>query len=196
MKKVIEKTKTKFQKYSYLGNYFVFLFKMGLFFFTKSLTFMISSLYNLGIGLTRKKIYSNKDKFLSVGIFLMMASMFFVFYSIWIVVSHKIVYYNLYTGLAIATVTFYDIVFSIYGIQKSIRNHHKKNNVLMLVNLATALISLELTQSALLSFTQNGVDHSLYNGIIGMIVGISAFLIGLWICLKDKKEQNIEIVSK
>ena len=64
------------------------------------------------------------------------------------------------------------------------RNNNKQNNLLMLVNLATALISLQLTQSALLSFTQVGVDNSLYNGIIGIVMGISSLVIGIIICFK------------
>jgi len=64
---------------------------------------------------------------------------------------------------------------------------NKKNNVLLLVHLATALISLELTQSALLSFTQIGIDHSFYNGIIGILVGVGSFLIGFIIYFKKNK---------
>lgn len=54
----------------------------------------------------------------------------------------------------------------------------------MLVNLATAVISLELTQSALLSFTQVSLDNSLYNGIIGIAVGTISLIIGIIICFK------------
>jgi len=55
----------------------------------------------------------------------------------------------------------------------------------MLINLATALVSLQLTQSALLSFNNASVDNSLYNGIIGIIVGLAALTIGTIICLKS-----------
>jgi dihydroxyacetone kinase DhaKLM complex PTS-EIIA-like component DhaM len=95
--------------------------------------------------------------------------------------------YNLYIGITIATVTFYDIGYSIYAIRKNIKNNNEKNTLLMLVNLATALISLELTQSALLSFTQANVDNSLYNGIIGIVVGFCSLIIGMIIYFKKNK---------
>ncbi|MDE5630935.1 MAG: hypothetical protein K2I70_04975, partial [Bacilli bacterium] len=171
--------------YTYLTNILIFVAKIVLFFITKSLAFVISSLYNLGIGLARKKIYSNKDNYKSIGSFVIMASLCFIIYSILTIISHKFVNYNLYIGLAIATITFYDIGYSIYGIVKSIKNNNRQNNLLMLINLATALVSLQLTQSALLSFNNVGVDNSLYNGIIGIIVGIAAAIIGMIICLKS-----------
>lgn len=190
MKKIIEFSKRKYKKmkpYTYLTNILIFVAKIILFFITKSLAFVISSLYNLGIGLARKKIYSNNYNYKSIGSFVIMASLCFIIYSIWVIISHKIVNYDLYIGIAIATVTFYDIGYSIYGIIKSIKNNNEQNNLLMLVNLATALISLELTQSAILSFTQVNMDNSLYNGIIGIVVGISSLMIGIIICFKKDK---------
>lgn len=183
VKKISEKY-NKIKPYFYLGNLLIFLAKIALFCITKSFAFAISSVYNLGIGLAKRKIYFNKNNFSSVGNFLIVASFGFVAYSVWIILSHKVVYYSIYTGIAIATVTFCDIGYSIYGIHKSIKLNNKQNNLLMLVNLSTALVSLELTQSALLSFTQVGVDNSLYNGIIGIAAGIGSLIIGLVIHFK------------
>ena len=190
MGRIIDFIKKKYQQikpYTYLTNIIIFIAKIVLFFITKSLVFIISSLYNLGIGLARKKIYSNEANYKSIGSFVIMASLCFIIYSTWTIISHKIVNYSLYVGITIAAVTFYDIGYSIYGIIKSIKNNSRQNNLLMLVNLATALISLELTQSALLSFTQINVDNSLYNGIIGIVVGISSLVIGIIICFKKDK---------
>ncbi len=190
MKEFIERLKSKYKQikpHFYLMNILIFIAKVVLFLITKSLSFLISSLYNLGIGLAKKKIYSNKDNYKSIGSFVIIASLCFIIYSIWIIITHKMVSYNLYIGITIATITFYDIGYSIYEIRKSIKNKNKQNNLLMSVNLATALISLQLTQSALLSFTQVGIDNSLYNGMIGIIVGLSSLTIGMSICLKNKK---------
>lgn len=187
MKNMIDKIIIKYKKfkpYFYFSNLLVFIVKIVLFLMTKSLMFVISSLYNLGIGLARREIYFNKKNYSLVGIFLIIASLFSIVYSYLIIVFHSVVNYNLYMGITIATITFYDIGYSIYGISKSIRNNNKQNNLLMLVNLAMALISLQLTQSALLSFTQIGVDNSLYNGIIGIVMGISSLVIGIIICFK------------
>lgn len=117
----------------------------------------------------------------------MLASIAFIIYSIWIISFHKSTNYNKYIGLAIATITFVDIGYSIYGIIKNSKDNNNQNKVLMLINLATALISLELTQTALLSFTTYNMDLSLYNGIIGIIVGLIATFIGLHIIFKKNK---------
>lgn len=103
----------------------------------------------------------------------------------------RIVNYDLYKGILIATVTFFDIGYSIYGIIKESKNNDTQNKLLRLINLATALISLELTQSALLSFTMVGVDNSLYNGLIGIIVGTCSLLIGIIIIIKDVKNKYV-----
>lgn len=185
MKKTIKSIKKYYnniKSYFYLGNFIVFFSKILLSFITNSFALIISSIYNLEIGFARKKVYSNKKEFTSIGGFIIMASISFIIYSVWIIYAHKMVNYNLYTGLMIATITFYDIGYSIYGINKSIKNNNKQNKLLMLINLATALISLELTQSAILSFTQVGIDNSLYNGIIGIIVGFISLIIGIIIC--------------
>ena len=186
MKNVIRKFKVHYNNikpYFYLGNLLAFISKIVLFFLTKSLLFIISSFYNLGIGLAKKKIYFNKSNNSSIGFLLIIASISFIAYSIWTILSHKITYYNFYTGLVIATVTFYDIGYSIYEIIKKSRNS-KQNNLLVIVNFITALISLELTQTALLSFTQIGVDNSLYNGMIGIIVGTISLGISIMILFK------------
>lgn len=190
MNDVIKNIKKKYNKakpHIYLGNFIVFSFKIILFFITKSFSLVISSLYNLFIGMARKKIYSDKENSFFVGIFIILASIIFIMYSVWTIVFHKLVSYNLYTALMIATITFYDIGYSIYGIRRSIKNNNKQNKLLMLVKLATALISLELTQAALLSFTRNNIDNSLYNGIIGIIMGFCTFIIGIIICFQNKK---------
>lgn len=188
MNDVIKNIKKKYNKikpHIYLGNFIVFSFKIILFFITKSFSLIISSLYNLSIGIARK--YSNKGNSFFVGVFVILASIIFVMYSVWIIVFHKMVNYNLYTALMIATITFYDIGYSIYGIRRSIKNNNNQNKLLMLVKLATALISLELTQAALLSFTRNNIDNSLYNGIIGIVMGFCSFVIGIIICSSNKK---------
>lgn len=189
MKSLYLKARTKYHQlkhYLYLGNILIFITKIFLLFLTNSIAFLISSSYNLCIGLARKKIYSKDINYLSVGFFLFLASLSFIIYSIWTIFSHKIVSYDLYSGITIATVTFFDIGYSIYGVVRSLKSHNSQDYLLMLINLSTALISLELTQSALLSFTQKNVDNSLYNGTIGIVVGICALIISIIICFKRK----------
>lgn len=160
-------------KYTYLINFIIFLGKIILFFITKSYALLISSLYNLAIGIAKLKTNSFKVK--EVSICVIIASILFIIYSIWIIITNKQVHYDLYTSLLIATITFYDIIYSIYGI---IKYKTKQYKLMKQVSLATSLISLQLTQSAILSFT-TVTDNSFYNGLIGILAGISALIIGI-----------------
>lgn len=181
----IKNVSKKIKPYLYISNLFLFVSKIILFMLTKSLFFIISSLYNLCIGLAKLKVYSKKENCWIVGLFIIFGSICFSLYSAWTIVVKRVVNYDLYTGIFIATVTFFDIGYSIYGIIKESKNNDAQNKLLKLINLATALISLELTQSALLSFTMVGVDNSLYNGLIGVIVGFCSLVIGTFIIIKN-----------
>lgn len=172
-----------------MTNLFLFGLKIILFLLTKSFFFIISSFYNLCIGFAKLKVYSKKENNWTVGLFIILASICFILYSIWTIMVKREVNYDLYTGILIATITFFDIGYSVYGIIKASKNNDIQNKLLKLIHLATALISLELTQSALLSFTMVDINNSLYNGIIGIIVGTSSFVIGIFIIIKAKNNQ-------
>ena len=177
---------TIIKPYLYFSNIILFIFKIILFLLTKSFYFIISSFYNICVALAKKNVYLKKENYKRVGIYLVLASIWFIFYSVWIILFHKTSSYHMYVGIAIAAVTFADIGISIYGIVKS--KNDKQNKVLKKVNLATALISLELTQTAILSFTNFGVDNSFYNGIVGIGVGFLSLMIGILILYeKDNK---------
>ena len=172
----MEKIKENF----YILNILLFMAKITLFIISKNIGMLISSIYNLCIGITKKNVYSkNNNKYRFIGIMLIVSSISFMIYSIYVIIEHKIFNYDLYTGIFIATITFFDIGIAIYGIIKYKNTKDIQNKVLKMINLATALISLQLTQTALLSFTMEGIDNSFYNGLSGIIFGICSFIIGL-----------------
>jgi hypothetical protein len=86
--------------------------------------------------------------------------------------------YDLVTALAIATFTFTEISVSVYGISTA---RKAKNLTLMAakrINLVTALISLVLTQSALLGI-EGTPNAARYCGWTGLIFGGISAIIGL-----------------
>ncbi len=101
----------------------------------------------------------------------------FINYSYFAIKTHYNIDYDLYRGITIATVIFVDIGLAIVGIVKANKNRNLQHKILKLTNLATSLISLELVQTALLSFTQVGIDNSLFNGIGGIIFGICSLIV-------------------
>lgn len=179
---VITALYNKFYKYNYLTNIFMVVVKIILFFLTNNYAFIIYSFYSLCIGLTKKNIFFNdKGKYNIVGILLAISSILFVNYSYFVIKVHYNTDYDLYRGITIATVIFADIIFAIVGIVKANKNRNLQNKILKLTNLATSLISLQLVPTALLSFTQVGIDNSLFNGIGGIIFGICSLIISFYI---------------
>ncbi|MFT4214609.1 MAG: hypothetical protein QM622_07520 [Microbacterium sp.] len=91
--------------------------------------------------------------------------------------------YTSEVAIAIATVTFVELGFSLHGFASSRRRGDLLMEAVKLSNLAASLIFLVLTQTALLSMT-SASDHSRYNGICGIVMGAGAALISLRLMLR------------
>lgn len=98
----------------------------------------------------------------------------------------------MYVALLIATVTFTDITIATIGIVKAKKKNDLETEMIKYTNLATALISLSLTQSAILSFTNENQDMSMWNGIGGIVMGSLACIIGVYMIVNGsiKKRQK------
>lgn len=94
----------------------------------------------------------------------------------------------MYAAILIATITFTDIVLSIIGIVRAKKKKDIQSEMLKYINLSTALISLSLTQSAILSFKNQNADNSFVNGTFGIIVAILTILIGIYMMLNAKRK--------
>ncbi|MNV86003.1 hypothetical protein D3C71_1799990 [compost metagenome] len=91
--------------------------------------------------------------------------------------------YDQYTALLIATVTFTELLVSLFGSMAARRNGEPVVEAIRLTNLASSFISLVLTQTAILSFAQER-DVTFYNGLSGVIFGTLAALTGLYMLLR------------
>lgn len=147
---------------------------------TNSFDILISSFYSLTMGLAKKNAYHLNQR--KVGTLVIFAGISFIIYAVLEIVMQLKVNYSKYVALSIATITFYDLTIAIYKIIKYRKSN--KDKLIVLVNLASSLISLELTQKSILSFTKTGIDSFMYNGFIGIIVGISSVIIGIIILKK------------
>lgn len=164
---------------------------------TGSVFLAINSLYNAGMGLIRvfaiktdretgaggmppKEIKKRKyDFYMIAGGILMVCSAVYMIFSIRLFIGYTTMKYSMVAGIAIAAITFTEIGVAVRGIAVTRFDRRPVIEAIKLVNLACALISLVLTQTALLSFAYEG-DASFYNGISGMIFGAVAALIGLY----------------
>lgn len=132
-----------------------------------------------------------KSKGYFAGFLVIAASAVYLVYSIYIFCFGSIASYHMYIAIGIAAVTTYELVVSIYGMRKARQKKDVKEETVKYINFASALISVSLTQTALLSFT-NETDMSRAYAIGDSIFGFFALLVGLFMLLRANKLEKIE----
>ena len=189
----LEQIWNKILPYTFLSNFGMGMLKLigaGL---TMSFGLFVSSFYNFFISITKKRIFIKKEipeykKYYQIGLLIIIAGILYINYSILVIKLHLAVSYHMYAAILIATITFTDIVLSIIGIVRAKKKKDIQSEMLKYINLSTALISLSLTQSAILSFKNQNADNSFVNGTFGIIVAILTILIGIYMMLNAKRK--------
>ena len=146
--------------------------------------FLFSAFYNFGIAGAIGAVLKNKREV--VGWVVILSSVLFGAYSYWMIRKGQTAQFGMYIAILIAAVTFTDIALAIRGIVRA-RKNNPNDRIISLISLATALISLTLTQTAILSFALSGQDMSVYNGICGMLFGAVAAVIGVIIVREGRR---------
>ena len=164
----------------------------------------INALYNVGIGTVKyiavkthnsiadseltaeEKPERQLKSFKLIGVFLLITGMIYVLYCVKMFVVKDNTVYRQTVAIAIAAFTFFEIFISAAGVSKMRKEREPMLEALKLINLAASLVSLVLTQTALLSFAYEG-DASFYNGISGIIFGSCAALIGAVMVIRKFK---------
>jgi len=152
-------------KKSYIFNYLLGIVKILIGLSIHLYTFCISALYNLMTGLSKYKAKKAKSNY--TGVFIILSSLLYISYSVFIIKEKINADYHMYVGILVAAITFTEIGVAIYGIIKN--RSQLKRKVEKQLNLCSAIISLSLTQQAIMSFTNPGKDISLYVGIGGIV---------------------------
>ena len=97
----------------------------------------------------------------------------------------------MYIAIGIAAVTTYELIVSIHGLKKARKKKDVQEETVKYINLASALISVSLTQTAILSFT-NETDMSKVYSVGDAIFGFLALLVGIFMLLRANKLEKIE----
>ncbi|MDF2926633.1 MAG: hypothetical protein K0R57_5547 [Paenibacillaceae bacterium] len=125
-----------------------------------------------------------------IGVIVLASSIVYLVYCLKILFfGDDVTRYHEYIAIAIAAVTFTEIAVSLHGAVSARRNEEPVIEAIKLTNLASSLISLVLTQTAIMSFTHEG-DTSFYNGMSGIIFGTLAALIGLYMILRNPERES------
>lgn len=164
--------------------------------FTASLFMYVNAFYSVGIGVTKllfirnyraeKSLEEQRRCYSTIGSVILISSMVYIIYSLRLVFGTSSMRYSQIVAIAIAAVTFTEIGMNIRGTVVAHRNSTPLVQAVKLANLASSLICLALTQTALLSFTTEQ-DLSTANGLIGILMGICSASIGVFMILRTKK---------
>ncbi len=113
---------------------------------------------------------------------LVLSSLIYILYSIRLFEHPIRNTYHEFLAIGIAAVTFSEIVINMRGVLKTRQKETLLVHAIKRINLSGALISLVLTQTALLSFTEKDTDLnriSRANGTIGILMGSISFVLGI-----------------
>lgn len=190
MKNILSKIK---KQYHHLKNKLYFInFALGtakilLGLVSLSYEICISALYNIAIGLSKKGIHSGNKNRKIVGLFIILSCFIYTRYSIFIIKNHINSNYHMYIAMIIATITFTEITITVINIIKFKKCSDYDSLTLKSANLASSIISFSLTQSAILSFTNKGIDMSFANGLGGIFFSLLSSIVGLILIITNKK---------
>lgn len=179
-------------------NFILALSKIAMGLYNLSFFLCINAFYNLGIafaktvaikGFKNSHLYDTHrgygreayKSYKQVGIILAVSAFIYILYSARLFVTKEQANYSNVTGITIALVTFTEIALATYGILTTSKENEPAINAIKMANLSSSLISLVLTQTAIMSFAYPIKNStSLYNGLSGVIFGGLAMLIGLY----------------
>lgn len=105
------------------------------------------------------------------------ASLLYVAYSLWTIWHPKEVDYGKIIAISIATITFTEIGMNLRGMLTYRKAKLPLIHAIKTISLGTSLISLVLTQAAILAFADDKQNPSV-NGLLGAIMGVAAALLG------------------
>lgn len=127
------------------------------------------------------------------GAVLLAGSLLYLVYSGWAYFHPKYTAYPKSLALAIATFTFTEIGLNVRGILIYRKKRTPLLHALKTINLATSLITLVLTQSAILSFSHGGYHDPSSNALLGLLTGTCAALLGVFMLWRiDRMEKENE----
>lgn len=149
------------------------------------------------LGLSIDKKHSELWYYKRIGWLIIIASLIYMIYATRLFITQQNISYEEIPAITIATITFSEIGVSVHGIVKAHKSNDLMRKAVKLLNLSSALISLVLTQTALLSISSDQA-YPMANAISGFFFGTITLLIGGKMVLKKQLpvENQSQIESK
>ncbi|MGN1030440.1 MAG: hypothetical protein ACI4PQ_02445 [Butyricicoccaceae bacterium] len=129
------------------------------------------------------------------GRILVLASLLYLVYSGWSYFHPRYTEYHLYIALAIATITFTEIGLNLRGVLIHRKNRSLLIHAMKTIHLAASLISLVLTQSALLAISGEGTHNPSMNALLGLLTGFCAALLGVYMLRRIRRVEREDSIA-
>lgn len=191
-------------KLSVLYYFISAIVRLTLGFIFKSIFFIIGGFYVVGLGLIKVTyLYSNREDktkerkyYLIMNIILLISCVIYVLTTLNYFSKPDQYNYGLIISIGIAAFGFVDLTIAIIGLFRTTKEKDLMFIGIKLVSLTSALTSLALTQSALLTTTgfSNNIDNTLFVGTGGLFFGLLNIIvccIMFVIYVKTKNNENL-----
>jgi hypothetical protein len=189
---------TLFAKMSIIINAVMALGKIGMSIYSLSFFLFAGGLFNVGMGIAKViavKGHNERGKniiqehghrsYYRVGLVVILSSFAYMAYSLRMIYGgHSNMQFDTIAALSIATFTFAEIGAAVYGIVKLRRDKEPVMEAIKMTTLVSSLISIVLTQSALLSLDGSIESAAKYCGIAGLVFGGVSVLIGVYMIVR------------
>lgn len=176
---------------------FILAFFQGIFFFVAGFIniFVMIAKLECYIGVKEQEDKTFEEHNFMIGLFLIFAGLQYAIYMGRLLFSDvPTAQYSMFLGIVIACVSFVELGVAIKGCFNSVGKGHYYRNI-KIINLASALTAIVLTEIALMSFAAEG-DSRIIDGTFGLAVGAINILLGIFIMVAPKvsildREHNV-----
>lgn len=165
---------------------FMVLVKVGMSLISTSFFMFANALFSCGIGLARytalkmpgKEPFEQRKLYRAVGAILCFSGLCYAGYSVRLFFGGSAGQYSEVMALAIAAYTFVEFGIQIYDLIKLRKHRDLEAKALRLVSLCGILVSFVLTQTAIMSFSEQA-EHNFSDGLAGVAFGGLVMLVGV-----------------
>ncbi len=172
--------------------------KLVLAFIGSSFFIGLNAVFSFGLGSTRVICLKNRHapfdkqkRFYNItGIMICACSIVYILYSARLFFVEENIRYGLITSIAIAAFTFFEFGFNIYDFVKYKNNFTPATQAIKMVTFCSTLTCFVLTQIALTSFNSSLAGK--WNGVMGIIIGVICFALGLFMSLRKFKNYSLK----
>jgi len=188
--KEIRERKLIFTRVSILKDTFLVAGKGIISIISASFFMFVNALYSAGMGIARfvaVRMHSQEQRkqitsYRFVGIIISVSSICYALYSVRLFFGGKTGDYDMYVALVIALYTFVEFGINIKEAIKLRKSMALEAKALRAVSFSSTLICFVLTQTAIMSFANEG-DNSFANALSGVVFGGLAALVGIYVTL-------------